>query len=496
MNSIDQRNVNELAWRASERFQGASAEIGFHGYAFAMLLWKFTSDVWLDLFEKYQRKYDGDSVLINRRLSRERFQIPDGCDIQSIWECRGAVDIGRRMNQVLQQIEGANLRHFRGIFSGVDFDDETKLGQLGERNSRLKRLLEDFNASGIDFRPSKVEGRVDAGEVCEHLLEEYAFSSGRGRRCAYTPRQVSSLFAKLLDPRKGDTICDPVCGTGSLLSVVGRQADKRDFALFGQEWDARIRLICRINLFLQGIESFSVELGHSIREPGFLEGEGLKKFDIVVGHLPVSTDNWGREVARCDPYSRFDRGVPPRSKGDYAFILHMIRCAENESGRVGVIVPHGVLFRGAAEGRIRRQLIQDNLLEAVIGLPARLLPDTGAPIVLLMFNLGKCHRDVLFIEASKEFAVRRHRNCLTENQVNRIVSTFRSCKIVDRFSYRATLNEIAGNGFSLDIPLYIDTNEEVEPVGVECLGKELEQLEEKLVVVRRQMFEQFQELCR
>lgn len=495
MRSLDQRGVNEAVWRACERFQGASLVGSIQSHAIAMLLWKYISDVWEDLCEEYQKKYDGDSELIERRLARERFQIPAGCGIATMWKCQKVADIGARVNMALRQIEEANHRNFQGLFSGVDFDDETKLGPRGERNLRLRVLLEDFNDGGIEFRPSIVSGRVEVRGVCENLLERFAFCPGRKRGSAYTPRQVSRLLARLLNPKKGDTICDPVCGSGSLLSVVGHHADELDFSLYGQERDALTHSICRANLFLQGIDSYFIELGDTIREPLLLEGDRLKRFDVVVGHLPVSTDNWGREVARGDPFFRFDRGVPPRSKGEYAFILHMIRIAREEAGRVGVVVPHGVLFRGAAEGEIRRRLVEDNLLEAVIGLPAKLMSGTGAPVAVLLFNLAKCHRDVLLVDASKGFAVGRHQNCLGEEHIERIVSTYRSFDTVECFSRRVTLNEIAENEFSLEISRYVKSGEENEPIDSRILGKEIEQLEGELAEVRAQMSQCLQELC-
>ena len=464
-------------------------------HAFVILLWKYISDVWGGLCEGYQKKYEGDSALIERRLARERFRIPAGCDIATLWECRKVVDIGERVNMALRQIEETNHLNFQGLFSGVDFDDEKKLGPRGERNLLLRVLLEDFNDGGIEFRPSIVGGSVNVREVCEDLIERFAFCPGRKCGSPYTPRQVSRLLAGLLNPKKGDSICDPVCGSGSLLSVVGYHADAVDFSLYGQERDAQTHSICRSNLFLQGIDSYSIELGDSIREPRLLEGDQLKRFDVVAGHLPVSKDNWGREVARGDRFLRFDRGVPPRSKGEYAFILHMIRSAREETGRVGVVVPHGVLFRGAAEGEIQRRLIEDNLLEAVIGLPAKLMPETGAPVAILLFNLAKCHRDVLLVDASKEFTVGRYRNCLGEEHIERIVSTYRSCDSITCFSRRVSLNEIAENEFSLDISLYVNPDEGKEPVDSRIVAKEIEQLEGELAEVRAQMSRYLQEIC-
>lgn len=211
MKSFDQRGVNEAVWRSCERFHASSMEGSIQSHAFVILLWKYISDVWEDLYEEYYKTYEGDLALIERRLARERFRIPAGCDIATLWKCRKVVDIGERVNMALRQIEEANHLNFQGLFSGVDFDDETKFGPRGERNLLLRVLLEDFNDEGIEFRPSIVSDSVDVRGVCESLLEQFAFCPGRKCGSPYTPRQVSRLLAGLLNPKKGDTICDPVC---------------------------------------------------------------------------------------------------------------------------------------------------------------------------------------------------------------------------------------------------------------------------------------------
>ena len=346
-------------------------------YILVMLFWKYMSDVWRDHRETSLKEYKGDEQRVARRLARERFQLPDGCDFLSLYNQRNEPDISERMNIALAGIEEANKAKLEGVFREVDFNSENKLGQTRDRNTRLKLLLQDFAEPRLDLRPSVVGEEDVIGNVYEYLLERFASDAGKKAGEFYTPGQVSSLLARLLAPRKGNTICDPTCGSGSLLIKVGRQADERDFALFGHEMNGTTHALCRMNMFLHGMDNFTIAWGDTLRNPRLVEGDQLMKFDIVVANPPFSLDKWGYEEAAADSFHRYHRGLPPKSKGDWGFITHMIETAREGTGRVGVVVPHGVLFRGAAEGKIRQKVIEENLLEAVIGLPANLFFGTG-----------------------------------------------------------------------------------------------------------------------
>jgi type I restriction enzyme M protein len=275
---------------------------------------------------------------------------------------------------------------------------------------------------------------------------------------------------------------------------VGRQADERDFALFGQESNGTTHALCRMNMFLHGMDSFRIEWGDTIRNPRLVEHDQLMKFDIVVANPPFSLEKWGIEEAMADPYHRFHRGLPPKSKGDYAFITHMIETAREGTGRVGVVVPHGVLFRGAAEGKIRRKLIEENLLEAVIGLPANLFFGTGIPAAILLFNKGKTHGDVLFIDASREYKDAKNQNILTEENLDKIVRTYRAFETLEKYAYRATAQELVDNDFNLNIPRYVDTFEEETEIDLVAVKKEIAGLEKELAAVRAKMDAYLKEL--
>jgi type I restriction enzyme M protein len=487
MKKIDQSQINDVAWRACDTFRGVLDPADYKNYILVMVFLKYISDVWNDHRERYLKEFKGDKSRVERRLSRERFQLPDGCDFKSLYENRNQADIGERIDVALGEIEEANKEKLEGVFREVSFNSENKLGQTRDRNARLKHLLEDFNDPRIDLSPSVVGEEDVIGNVYEYLLERFASDAGKKAGEFYTPGQVSTLLARLLAPKKGDTICDPACGSGSLLIKVGRQADKRDFALFGQESNGTTHALCRMNMFLHSMDSFRIEWGDTLRNPRLVEHDQLMKFDIVVANPPFSLEKWGIEEATADQYHRYHRGLPPKSKGDYAFITHMIETAREGTGRVGVVVPHGVLFRGGAEGKIRQKFIEENLLEAVIGLPANLFFGTGIPAAILLFNKAKTHGDVLFIDASREYKDAKNQNILTEEHLDKIVKTYGAFETVEKYAYRATPQELADNDFNLNIPRYVDTFEEEEEIDLGAVKKEIAGLEKELVEVRKKM---------
>ncbi len=487
MRKINQSEINDVAWRACDTFRGVVDAENYRNYILVMLFWKYVSDVWRDHRDAYAKEYKGNQERIQRRLSRERFQLPDGCDFLSLYALRNETDIGERMNVALAGIEEANKAKLEGVFREVDFNSENKLGRTRDRNTKLKLVLEDFADPRLDLRPSIVGEEDVIGNVYEYLLERFASDAGKKAGEFYTPGQVSKLLAILLNPKKGDTICDPACGSGSLLIKAGRQADERDFALFGQEMNGTTHALCRMNMFLHGMDNFRIEWGDTLRNPRLFEGDHLLKFDIVVANPPFSLDKWGHDSAEADPFHRYYRGLPPKSKGDYAFITHMIESAREGSGRVGVVVPHGVLFRGAAEGKIRQKFIEENLLEAVIGLPANLFFGTGIPAAILLFNKGKTHGDVLFIDASREYKDAKNQNVLTDEHLDKIVATYRAFETVEKYAYRATPQELADNDFNLNIPRYVDTFEEEAEIDLDAVKQEIVSLETQLTAVRAKM---------
>ncbi len=435
-------------------------------------------------------------MLLYRALARERFVVPPESNFDSLYSKRDQPNIGEIINIALEKIEDANKSKLENVFRNIDFNSEPALGQTKERNRRLKNLLEDFADERLDLRPSRIGNRDVIGDVYEYLISRFAAGAGKKAGEFYTPPEVSTLLARLLAPKDGDRICDPACGSGSLLIKVGQEVGSSDFALFGQESNGSTWSLCRMNMFLHGMDAARIEWCDTINNPRLIENDELMRFNVVVANPPFSLDKWGQENASHDRFNRFWRGIPPKSRGDYAFISHMVEIALEGEGKVGVIVPHGVLFRGGAEGVIRKAFIEDNILEAVIGLPAQLFYGTGIPAAILVFNKGrkpwktaKNRRDkhVLFVDASHEFKDEKKQNRLRDEDIEKIVSTYREFKEVEKYSHPVTLAEIQEAEFNLNIPRYVDTFEEEEDVDIPAVQKEIEELEAELAKTQKEL---------
>jgi len=494
MKTISQDEINAVAWRACDTFRGTIDPAQYKDYILVMLFLKYLSDVWKDRKEEFEKEFKGDAERVKRRLARERFLMPDGCDYYALYARRNEANIGDLINVALEQLEDANKAKLEGVFRNIDFNSEANLGQTKERNKRLKDLLEDFANETMDLRPSRVGNQDIIGNTYQYLIGRFASDAGKKGGEFYTPGEVSELLARLLAPKRGSRICDPTCGSGSLLIQVGDQVGDSDFSLYGQEMNGSTWALCRMNMLVHNKDAARIEWGDTIGNPKLIEKDSLMKFDVVVANPPFSLDKWGAESAGADKFHRFHRGVPPKSKGDYAFISHMIESAKEDGGKVGVIAPHGVLFRGGAEGRIRKALIEGNLLDAVIGLPEKLFFGTGIPAVIMLFKKGRNTTDVLFIDASDEFVEGTNQNKLGEEQIKKIVATYRAFQTVPKYAYRATREEIAENDFNLNIPRYVDTFEAEKEVDLKAVQKDIEKLEGELAGVREQMAGYLKEL--
>ena len=249
-----------------------------------------------------------------------------------------------------------------------------------------------------------------------------------------------------------------------------------------------------MNMFLHGMDNARIEWGDTIRNPKLLSNDRLMKFEVVVANPPFSLDKWGQDEAAADHHNRYHRGVPPKSKGDFAFISHMIETITETSGRVGVVVPHGVLFRGASEGQIRQKLIEENLLDAVVGLPANLFFGTGIPAAILVFRKQKPEKSVVFIDASREYEDGKNQVSLSDKHIEKIVAAYKARKNVDRYAYVADFDEIKENDFNLNIPRFVDTSEEEEEIDIRAAQEEIDELDKELAEVHMQMAAYLKEL--
>ncbi|MDP4558561.1 type I restriction-modification system subunit M [Halomonas meridiana] len=497
---MTQQQINQTAWAACDTFRGAVDAGQYKDYILVMLFLKYISDLWNDHVKIYRKQFGGDEARIRRRLERERFVLPEGASFYDLHAQRSAPNIGELINIALEQIEDANRTKLEGVFRNIDFNSEANLGRPKDRNRRLKNLLEDFAKPALDLRPSRVTEDI-IGECYIYLISRFASDAGKKAGEFYTPTAVSRLLAKLAAPAPGSTICDPTCGSGSLLIQASQEVGSENFALYGQEVNGATWALARMNMFLHAKDAARIEWCDTLNSPALVESDHLMRFDVVLANPPFSLDKWGAENAGADPFARFWRGVPPKSKGDYAFITHMIEIAKRQSGRVAVIVPHGVLFRAGAEGRIRQQLIEENLLDTVVGLPANLFTTTGIPVAILIFDRSReegganeSRRDVLFIDASKAFTPSKTQNVMDDTHIGKVLETYRTRAEIERYSHRASPEELLENGYNLNIPRYVDTFEPEEEIDVAAVQRDIVRIEGELAEVRKKMAGYLKEL--
>ncbi|MBX3291808.1 MAG: type I restriction-modification system subunit M [Acidobacteria bacterium] len=519
MSKITQKQINDAVWKACDGFRGSIDPTVYKDYVLTMLFIKYLSDVHDDKFETYLEKYGGDKDRAKRAMELERFVVPENSHFRFFFDNRNEANIGELIDIGLADLVEANREKLysedgAGIFQNISFNSSI-LGDQQDKNTRIKNLLLGFDKEDLDLRPSHVGGADIIGDAYMFLIEKFASDAGKKAGEFFTPAGVSTLIAKLTKSKPGSRICDPTCGSGSLLIKAGMEVGSDNFALYGQESMGSTWALAIMNMFLHGIDNATIRWGDTIRNPKLKEGDALMKFDTVVANPPFSLDKWGkvddkeddRATKSYDPaedqYNRFWRGIPPKSKGDWAFISHMIEIAHEGHGKVGVVVPHGVLFRSQSEAKIRQKTIEENLLEAVIGLPANLFFGTGIPAAILIFNKGKGdNRDVLFIDASQHFESVKTQNRLRESDIEHIVETYRKFNtgelaagvVEDKYSYVATIEEIEENDFNLNIPRYVDTFEEEPEVDIAAVQKEIAQLEQELESVQAELGKYLEEL--
>lgn len=495
MAKLMQYELDKILWEAADSSRGIIDGGVFKDYILTFLFYKYLSDKHKVERAELEQKYGKDKERLESKLELARFRVPTGATFEDVFAQQNEDNIGEIINRALHAIEDKNEERLHDIFN-VDFNSQATLGPTSQRNKMLRNIINTFQK--IDL--TDVDNDI-LGNAYMYMIERFGSDAGKKAGEFFTPHTVAELVAKLAQPKSGDRICDPTCGSGSLLLLTAKEVGSKDYALYGQEQTGATYNMARMNMFLHGEDSARIEWGDTLNDPKLVEDDNLMKFDVVVANPPFSLDKWGEEKLENDKYRRFYRGMPPKSKGDYAFISHMIETAKAQSGRVAVVVPHGVLFRGSSEGRIRQALIQENLLDAVIGLPAGLFQTTGIPVAILVFDRSReaggkneKRRDILFIDASREFVSNKAQNSLSDENIAKIVKTYRDRTEIEKYSHVAQLTEVIENDYNLNIPRYVDTFEAEAPVDITAVNAELKQVEKDLATATAKLQKHLQEL--
>ncbi len=462
-------------WSAADILRGSIDSSDYKGFIFGMLFLKRLSDRFDEECEALRSQPNADPD----DPDEHDFFVPKRARWSEIQ--RVATGVGEALNKACAELEQKNDK-LEGVLAGIDFNDERKLGDAKNRDSVLSRLVQHF--SRLNLRNANLSEPDILGRAYEYLIEKFADDAGKKGGEFYTPRMVVRLIVEILRPAPGMRICDPTCGSGGMLIECAHYLERhgqnpRDLSLRGQEKNLGTWAICKMNMLLHGIRDNDIRKGDTIRDPKLVEDGELMLFDRVIANPPFSLDEWGREVAEHDPFGRFRFGLPPKGKGDLAFVQHMV-ATTNVTGMVGVVMPHGVLFRGAAEGEIRKGMLQEDLVEAVIGLPTNLFYGTGIPAAILILNRGKKadrKRRVLFVEASRGFKQGTTQNYLRDEDVATIAATVHAFKDVTKYARVVGLDEIERNEFNLNISRYVETADAAVKVDVATAIARLRELE-------------------
>jgi len=484
--------LEQYLWSAADILRGSIDSSDYKGFIFGLLFVKRISDRFDEECDALRSQPNADPD----DPDEHDFFVPKRARWSEIQ--RVATGVGEALNKACAELEQENDK-LEGVLAGIDFNDERKLGDAKNRDSVLSRLVQHF--SRVDLRNANLSEPDILGRAYEYLIEKFADDAGKKGGEFYTPRMVVRLIVEILAPAPGMRICDPTCGSGGMLIECAHHLERhgqnpRNLSLYGQEKNLGTWAICRMNTLLHGLPDADIRKGDTIRDPKLVEDGELMLFDRVIANPPFSLDEWGRDIAEHDPFKRFRFGVPPKGKGDLAFVQHML-ATTNMKGVVGVVMPHGVLFRSGAEGDIRKGMLQEDLVEAVVGLPTNLFYGTGIPAAVIILNRGRKperSRKVLFVEASREFREGSAQNYLREEDVKKIAATVHAFTDVSKYARVVGLDEIEKNDWSLNIARYVETTDAAEKVDVANAIAKLRGMERKRAEAEAKMNAYLKEL--
>lgn len=485
--------LKQFLWKSADILRGKIDSSDYKKYIFGLLFYKRISDVWDEEYKKVLEEYHDEEIA--KADHNHRFQVPT--------DCRWAVvqaqseGIGHKLNQIFDKLTNANSPKLDKIFADLDFSNRDKFP-----NETLQRLINNFSLH--NFGDTYISSDL-LGDAYEYLIEQFAADAGKKGGEFYTPREVERVIIHILKPHEKDHVYDMAVGSGGFLleayhHLKNQAGEKkaRSLYLYGQEINIGTYAIAKINMFLHGLDSADIRRGDTLADPKFLHPDGsLKTFDICVANPPYSIKEWEYDIFKHDTYGRVaGYEMPPAKKADYAFVLHMVK-SMNHNGRAGIVLPHGVLFRGGAEGRIREQLIKNDLIDAIIALPVKLFYGTGIPAAIIIFNKNKPqdHKNkILIIDAERDFEEGKKQNRLRKKDIEKIVSAYESYRDIEKYARVADIRELAENEFNLNVRRYVENGEEEEVTDVATAWREVKTIEKERDAIDKKVAEYLKEL--
>lgn len=489
MEKLTIQKLEKTLWDAADILRGELNAAQYMDYIFGLLFLKRMNDQFevekkkkIEEFAEMGLPEEEVNLLIEDPSIYENFYVPERARWSTLKDL--TLNIGPELDKAFKVIEDEPKNvELTGVLTTANYNDKERVP-----DKKLSQLLILF--SELTLANENLESKDILGNAYEYLIKKFADQGGTKGGEFYTPEQVVKTLVGIVKPKEGESIYDPTTGSGGMLIhsthyIEEHGGNPKNVSLNGQEINLSTWAICKMNMLFHDATGAYIKKGDTIREPKHTNGGVLKTFDVVLANPPFSLKNWGEEEAKGDAYGRFVYGIPPKSYGDLAFVEHMI-ASLNSKGRMGTVVPHGVLFRGGAEGKIRKGLLDKNtdLIEAVIGLPQNIFYGTGIPAALLIINKDKAENrkgKILFIDASSGFVKDGNKNKLRDQDIEKIIETFDNFEAVEKYAEVVPLKTIEENDCNLNISRYVDTSEEEEEIDIDLVLQDIRELKMKIV---------------